>query len=195
MMSLPEASLVHLTESWKHSKRVILLQDSFCLDSTKGQLDPAISLCIYPGIPCVFRNGKECTFSNALFSGGRALLLNRQLFLLRAYLVLMSYKAVWVYITMALALIVHKMLHELTCESVLSYVIISLLCSPSQVSCCQIGISPQPNRRAGEQSRVSSCCGRSVPSYTKWFSKSVHHRSEAVWQVCMMGGKQAVVYY
>lgn len=111
MMSFPEASLGHLTESWKDGKRVILLQDFFCLDSTKGQLDPAISLYIYPGIPCVFRNGKECTFSNAFFSGGRALLLNRQLFLLRAYLMLMSYKAVWVHITMALALIVHKMLH------------------------------------------------------------------------------------
>lgn len=111
MMSLPEASLDHLTGRWKDGKRVIPHQDFFCLDSTEGQLDPAISLYIYPGSPCVFRNCKEYTCSNAFFSGGRALLLNRQLFLLRAYLLFMSYKVVRVYITMAWALVVHKMLY------------------------------------------------------------------------------------
>lgn len=56
-----------------HSEQIYfqhtLLQDFFCLDSTKGQLDTAISLYIYSGIPCCFRNGKECTFSSAFFSG------------------------------------------------------------------------------------------------------------------------------
>lgn len=46
-----------------------LLHDFFCLNSTKGQPDTAVSLSIYSGIPCCFRNGEACTFSNAFFSG------------------------------------------------------------------------------------------------------------------------------
>lgn len=63
------------------------------------------------------------------------------------------------------------------------------------MSCFQVGMSAQPNTRAGDQSRISSHRDKSFLSYTKWFSKSVRHRSEVVWQVCITGGKKTAVYW